>query len=337
LNVTIAVAAIMWLGVTLYTLFGGADFGGGFWDLFAGNAQKGKKQRQLIEHSIGPVWETNHVWLIFVLVIMWTCFSKFFGSVTSTLWIPFTLAAFGIIARGSGFAFRNSVKKVWQKRIFGATFAASSIITPFFFGTIAGAVASGNVPLGVGAGDPIRSWLNPVSVMIGLLAVTVCAYLAAVFLTGDARRTGDIQLVQQFRRRALGSGIVAGLVATIGIFLFHGDAQTLTYELTHRGLPLIVLSAIAGVSTIFLLYRNYFVTARLSAALAITAVVWGWAVAQYPYLLNPELTLSQAAAEPAVMRAILVSLGIGAIILIPSLIWLYTLFSKGNTPNSHLG
>jgi cytochrome d ubiquinol oxidase subunit II len=326
-------AAIMLFGVTFYTLFGGADFGGGFWDLFAGNAQKGKKQRQLIERSIGPVWETNHVWLIFVLVIMWTCFSKLFGSVTSTLWIPFTLAAFGIIARGAGFAFRKVVKKVWQKRIFGATFAAASIITPFFFGTIAGAVASGNIPMGVGAGDPIRSWLNPVSFMIGVLAVTVCAYLAAVYLTADARRSGDQQLIVAFRRRALGSGLVAGIVVTSGIFLFHSHAQTLTHELTHRGLPLIVLSAVAGLTTIGLLYGNYFATARISAALAVTAVVWGWAVAQYPYLLNPGLTISQAAAEPAVLKATLISLGVGAILLVPSLVWLYTLFQHDDKPS----
>jgi cytochrome d ubiquinol oxidase subunit II len=330
-------ASIMWLGVTLYTLFGGADFGGGFWDLFAGNSKKGKKQRQLIERSIGPVWETNHVWLIFVLVIMWTCFSKLFGSVTSTLWIPFTLAAFGIIARGAGFAFRKSVKKVWQKRIFGATFATASIVTPFFFGTIAGAVASGNVPLGVGVGDPIHSWLNPVSIMVGALAVIVCAYLAAVYLTADARRSGDQQLVAQFRRRALCSGTVAGAVAAGGIFLFHGHAQTLTRALTHQGLPLIILSAATGLVTMVLLYRNHFAIARLSAALAVTAVVWGWAVAQYPHLLNSGLTITQAAAEPAVLRATLISLGIGAVILVPSLVWLYTLFQQGDTPNNIRG
>lgn len=332
MNLANIMAAIMWLGVTLYALFGGADFGGGFWDMFAGNAKKGKNQRQLIEHSIGPVWETNHVWLIFVLVIMWTCFSKLFGSVTSTLWIPFTLAAFGIIARGAGFGFRKSVNKLWQQRLFGATFAAASIITPFFFGTIAGAVASGRVPVGVGAGDPIRSWLNPVPIMVGILAVTICAYLAAVYLTADARRSGDQRLVQQFRRRALVSGVVAGIVAIAGIFLFHSHAQTLTHQLTHRGLPLIILSAVAGIATIALLYGGYFISARLSAAVAVTAVIWGWGAAQYPHLLNPGLTISQAAAEPAVLKATLISLAIGAVFLVPSLIWLYVLFQQSDNP-----
>jgi len=324
-------ATIMWLGVTFYALFGGADFGAGFWDLFAGNAKHGNDQRKLIEHSIGPVWETNHVWLIFVLVIMWTCFPTLYGSVTSTLWIPFTLAAFGIIARGSTFAFRKVVVKTWQRRIFGATFAFSSIVTPFFLGTIVGAVALGRVPLGVGKGNEITSWLSPPCIMIGILAVTVCAYLAAVYLTADARRSGNMKLVAQFRNRALGAGIVAGIVSMGGILFLHTAAPTLTHGLTHRGLPLVVLSGIAGAVTLGLLYIERFVAARISAALAVVCVIWGWAAAQYPYVLGSQLTIAHAASEPAVLHATFVSLCVGAVILIPSLAWLYMLFQQGDT------
>jgi cytochrome bd ubiquinol oxidase subunit II len=153
-------AAVMWLGVTAYALFGGADFGAGFWDLVAGGARRGERQRALIEHSIGPVWEANHVWLIFILVVMWTAFPGLFGAVSSTLWIPLTVAALGVIARGSAFAFRKNVTVLWQRRILGAAFAASSVLTPFFLGAAAGAVASGRVPPGVGAGNAVLSWWN---------------------------------------------------------------------------------------------------------------------------------------------------------------------------------
>ncbi len=326
---TLAVA--MWLGVTFYALFGGADFGAGFWDLVAGGAQRGDRQRRLIEHSIGPVWEANHVWLIYILVVMWTCFPGLFGAVSSTLWIPLTLAAFGVIARGSAFAFRKTVTENWQRRIFGAGFAASSVITPFFLGAIAGAVASGRVPPGVGRGDAITSWWNPVSVLTGVLAVAVCAYLAAVYLTADARRSGDESLTVGFRRRALVAGVVAGVVAAVGLVLLHADAPDLAHGLAHRGLPLVVVSAVAGVTCLGLLYRRHFLAARLSAATAVTAVLWAWALSQYPHLLDPGMTITQGAASGSVLRATLICLGIGAVLLVPSLTWLYVLFQRPNS------
>ncbi len=321
-------AGVMWIGVTCYALFGGADFGAGFWDLLAGGDRRGDRQRRLIEHSIGPVWEANHVWLIFVLVVMWTCFPGLFGAVSSTLYIPLTLAAFGVIARGSAFAFRKTVTQTWQRRAFGAAFAASSIITPFFLGAAAGGVASGRVPPGIGTGRPVTSWWNPVSVLTGILAVVVCAYLAAVYLTGDARRAGDPDLITGFRLRALGAGLVAGIVAAAGLILLHQDARALYHGLLHRGLPMVVVSAAAGTASLVLLYRRRFLTARLTAAAAVTAVLWAWALAQYPQLLNPGLTISQAAATRAVLSATAISLGVGAVLLVPSLAWLYLLFQR---------
>jgi len=321
-------AGVMWIGVTCYALFGGADFGAGFWDLLAGGDRRGDRQRRLIEHSIGPVWEANHVWLIFVLVVMWTCFPGLFGAVSSTLYIPLTLAAFGVIARGSAFAFRKPVTQTWQRRAFGAAFAASSIITPFFLGAAAGGVASGRVPPGIGTGRPVTSWWNPVSVLTGILAVVVCAYLAAVYLTGDARRAGDPDLITGFRLRALGAGLVAGIVAAAGLILLHQDARALYHGLLHRGLPMVVVSAAAGTASLVLLYRRRFLTARLTAAAAVTAVLWAWALAQYPQLLNPGLTISQAAATRAVLSATAISLGAGAVLLVPSLAWLYLLFQR---------
>ncbi len=202
-----ALLALMWAGVTAYALFGGADFGAGFWDLLAGGPRRGSAQRQLIEHAIGPVWEANHVWLIFVLVMLWTGFPEAFAAIASSLYVPLTLVAVGVILRGAGFAFRKAVTGVALERLFGATFAASSVITPFFLGTVAGAVASGRVPAGIAEAHPVRSFVNPTSVLGGVLAVVACAYLAAVYLTADARRADDGALVEAFRLRALVSGI----------------------------------------------------------------------------------------------------------------------------------
>jgi cytochrome d ubiquinol oxidase subunit II len=328
MSLAITMAAVIWLGVTCYALFGGADFGAGFWDLLAGGARRGAARRKLIEHSIGPVWEANHVWLIFVLVVMWTCFPRLFGAVSSTLWIPLTLAAFGVIVRGSAFAFRKTVTEIWQRRIFGAAFAASSVITPFFLGAAAGAVAAGRVPPGVGTGHPVTSWWSPVPVMTGILAVVVCAYLAAVYLTADARRSGDTTLVAWFRWRALGAGVAAGAIAAGGLLFLHQDATALYHGLTHRGLPLVIVSAAAGVTSLGLLYRRRFLVARLTAALAVAAVLWGWAAAQYPKLLDPGLTIGQAAASHSVMVATLISLAAGTVLLVPSLVWLYILFQR---------
>lgn len=323
-----AAAGVLWIGVTCYALFAGADFGAGFWDLLAGGASGGRPQRKLIEHSIGPVWEANHVWLIFVLVLMWTCFPGLFGDVASTLYVPLSAAGIGVIIRGSAFAFRKTVTATWQQRIFGAGFALSSVITPFFLGATAGAVAAGRVPARVGGGSPISSWWNPMSAMTGALAVVTCAYLAAVYLTADARRSGDAVLVAQFRARAIAAGLAAGGIAALGLAFLHHDAASLFHGLIHRGLPLVIVSAAGGLASLGLLHRRHFLTARITAAVAVAAVLWAWAVAQYPYLLGGRLTIAAAAASREVLTATLISMAVGAAILLPSLAWLYSLFQK---------
>lgn len=322
------VLVLMWLGLTAYALFGGADFGGGFWDLFAGNPQKGSAQRALIERSIGPVWEANHVWLIFVLVVLWSGFPHVFAAIASTLYVPLTLAAFGIILRGSGFVFRKVVHELPLKRLFGASFALSSILTPFFLGTVAGAVASGRVPVGNAEGDPVSSWLNPTSILGGVMAVGVCAYLAAVYLTADAERQNRPDLTEAFRNRGLVMAIVTGAAALAGIFVLRADAPELFRGLTHRGLPLIVASALGGLASIFLLARHRYVLARIAAAIAVTAVIWGWGAAQYPEMLVDELTVARAASAPATLKAVLVSLVVGSVLFIPGLFWLLSLFQR---------
>jgi cytochrome d ubiquinol oxidase subunit II len=315
-------------GLIAYALFGGADFGGGVWDLLAGGTERGHRVRDRIERSIGPVWEANHVWLIFVLVVLWTGFSGAFAAAVTTLYVPLTLAGFGMIARGAAFAYRKSVSTPGMRRFFGAAFALSSLLTPFFLGAVVGGVASGRVPPGIAEGDVLTSWANPTSFLGGTLAVLVCAYLAAVFLCGDARRDGEHDLAGAFRLRALVTAAVTGAVGLAGIAVLHADAPLLFDGLTGRGLPVVVLSVVAGLGALALLVARRYTVARIASALAVTAILVGWAVGQYPYVLLPSLTVDQAATGHTTLVALLVALGAGALVLVPSLAYLYVLFQR---------
>src|SRR3954454_7026298 len=206
----------MFLGVIVYALLGGADFGSGFYDLTAGGGEGGARLRTLVDHSIGPVWEANHVWLIYILVIWWTGFPTAFAAAMSTLFIPMALALAGIVLRGATFAFRKYAATLPQARLFGAVFAGSSLISPFFLGTVAGAIASGRVPA-EGYGNRLDSWLNPTSLVGGCLAVASCVFLAGVFLTADASRSGDTSLADGLRGRTLAVGGVTGLIVFAGL------------------------------------------------------------------------------------------------------------------------
>ena len=324
------VLAAMFVGLTAYVLFAGADFGAGVWDLFAGGTRRGRAQRELIEHSLAPVWEANHVWLIFVLVVLWTGFPPAFAAVASTLYIPLTLAALGMIARGSAFAFRKTVPSLRVQRFFGAAFAFSSFVTPFFLGTVVGGIASGRIPPGIAAGDVVTSWLNPTSVLGGLLAIGVCAYLAAVLLCADAQREVSAELAERFRGRALLTAVLVGVVAAAGVVVLRADAPRLFDGLLHRGLPLMILSALAGVASIALLIRRRYGWARITAGLAVVAVLWGWAAGQYPYLQPPDVTIADAAASRRTLVTMLVSLLLGTVLLVPALGYLYVLFQRGH-------
>jgi cytochrome d ubiquinol oxidase subunit II len=322
------VLSVMFVGLIAYGLFGGADFGAGIWDLLAGGTRRGARQRDLIERSIAPIWEANHVWLIFVLVVLWTAFSSAFAAVVTTLYIPLTLAAFGMIARGAAFAFRKSITTLGMRRFLGAAFALSSLLTPYFLGAVVGGVASGRVPAGIAEGDVVTSWINPTSLLGGLLAVLVCAYLAAVFLCADARREGAEDLADQFRVRALGTATVTGLVGIAGLFVLRADAPLLFDGLTGRAAPIVVVSVLAGVAALVLLVTRRYAWARIASALAVTAILVGWAVAQYPYLLVPEVTIEEAAGGRATLVAMLVALVAGAVVLVPALVYLYVLFQR---------
>jgi cytochrome d ubiquinol oxidase subunit II len=322
-----AVAVVLVVGVTMYAVFGGADFGAGLWSLLAGG-EGGRRPRELIDWAIGPVWEANHVWLIFVLVVLWTGFPSAFEAIFSTLFIPLSLAALGIVLRGSGFAFQHSARRAGGRALATTVFGAASVLTPFFLGTVVGAVAGGRVPVGNAAGDPVTSWLNTLSLVTGALFVATGAYLASVFLVSDAHRAGTHDLERYFGKRALVAAIVTGALAAAGLVALHADARAVFDGLEHDGLPLVVLSVVCGAAVVVLLWRGARRGTRLLAAGAVVSVIWGWAVAQHPEILPPSLTVSDAAAPGATLKALLIIFGIAVLVVLPSIGLLFTLVQR---------
>jgi cytochrome d ubiquinol oxidase subunit II len=332
--VILLAAGALFTGILLYALFGGADFGAGFWDLTAGGARRGREPRALIDQSLGPVWEANHVWLIFCLVVAWTAFPLAFAAVMTSLYVPLGLAALGIVLRGSGFAFRKASVHTEAQRVNGAAFAASSVVTPFFLGTVAGGVASGRVPDG-GSTGPLVAWLNPTGILAGTMAVAICAYLAAVFLTAEARLRQRPSLEDYFRRRSILTAAVAGAIAAGGIAVVRADATYLFDRLLRGpGLSFVLVSAVAGLATLVLLRHADPRVLRVLASAAVTSVVMGWAVAQYPYLLGDHLTITDAAAPASTLRAVVVVFVAAALLCLPSLALLYLLQQRGHLDTS---
>ena len=324
MSLATVVAAIMFSGVLAYAIFAGADFGSGVWDLTAGGPERGGPMRSLIDDSIGPVWEANHVWLIFVLVYMWTAFPDAFAAICETLFVPLTLAGFGIVLRGSAFAFRKFASNVSEARFFGAIFASSSVLTPFFFGAVVGAVASGRVPLD-GSGHRWRSWMTQTSLVGGVLAVLTTAFLAAVFLTAEAARQGNPDLTAACRRRAVGSGVVTGVVAVTGIAPLHHDAPLLFDRLTGRALPVVLVSAAAGLTSLVLLVQERPTSARVAAVVAVASVVAGWGLAQYPWVLVEAAHIDDIAAPRSTLWSLVIVFALAAVMVLPALGYLYWL------------
>jgi cytochrome bd ubiquinol oxidase subunit II len=325
-----APAILILVGIAAYIVLAGADFGAGLWYLLAGPGPKGRPVRNFTYHAMAPVWEANHVWLIFVLVVTWTAYPAAFGSIASTLAAALFVAAVGIIMRGTTYALRSGAAADRESEgVTGFIFGASSLLTPFALGAAIGGIASGRVPVGNAAGDLATSWLNPTSIMTGVLAVATSGYLAAVYLAGDATRSGEAQLARTFQRRALIMGLVAGALAIAGLVVLRSDARALFDDLTSgAGIVAVIASAAAGVVTLALVRAQRYEPARFSAALAVAAIVAGWGIAQSPDIL-PGLTVRAAAAGHSTLVALLISIAAGLIVLLPSLALLFGLVLRG--------
>jgi cytochrome bd ubiquinol oxidase subunit II len=316
-------------GLVLYTGLGGADFGAGFWQLVAGRGQHAERVREHAHDAMAPVWEANHVWLIFVLTVFWTSYPTAFGSIASTLAVPLFIAVVGIIFRGAAYALRSGASSPRESGVVDTIFSVSSIVTPFALGAAIGGIATNRVPIGHAAGHLFSSWLNPTSVFVGVLAVASCAYLAAVYLAADAARDGHQAIEREFRARALAAGVVAGVLAISGLFVVNADRHGLFHSLvTGRALPAVIASFLAGLATLVLVLARRYEPARYGAALAIAAVIGGLALARWPTIL-PGLTVHQAAAgHDALVWIVVVVLG-GGVVLFPSLGLLFRLALTG--------
>ena len=354
LTIAEVTAWVIVVALNAYVLFGGADFGGGVWDLFASGPRR-EKQRTLISNAIGPIWEANHVWLIVVVVLLFVCLPRAFSGLATILHIPLSLMLIGIVLRGSAFVFRAySYGPRAEQRRWGQVFAVSSLVTPVVLGVCVGAVVSGAVgqalsvidvhaqlPLGippsVGAGSTgpvdfaslyVRPWLTPFALAVGVMTLALFSFLAAVYLTVEAE--GDRELQDDFRQRALlaaGASLVTA-VAALAIGVTSGGVMARLVG-TGWSVPLLVASMVAAAVAITALVRRRYRMARVAAGAQVTLILWGWALAQFPLIVPPHLTINASAAPARVLTETLIVLAGGAVILIPSLWYLIRVFKTG--------
>ncbi|MDH6109311.1 cytochrome d ubiquinol oxidase subunit II [Kitasatospora sp. MAP12-15] len=322
------IAWVLVLAVAAYACAGGTDYGAGFWDLVAGGAARGERPRRLIDHAMGPVWEVNNVWLVFVLILMWTGFPTMFEAVFEALWLPLALAAVGLVLRGAGFALRKPAHRLSRRRLYGAVFAISSLLTPFFLGAVLGGIASGRVAVGVTASAD--AWANPTSVLTGLLAIGAVAFLGAVFLCCDARRFGADDLVGYFRLRALLALGAIVLLALIGLPVTHGDAHYVWHGFTGGlGLLFVLLALASGIVTAVLLARRSYRWCRYTAVASVALTVFGWGFAQRPYLLPTSLTVAQAAGASTTLGWLVIVTVVAIVLVGPAVVLLYWMDTHG--------
>ena len=324
------VAATILVSLNAYALSGGADFGGGVWDLLA-TGPRAAKQRELVEKAIAPIWEANHVWLVLVIVLLFTAFPPVFARLSTVLHIPLTLLLAGIVMRGSAFVFRAyDLRGDAAHHRWGRVFAIASLISPLLLGVVIGAIASGTIA------EPdsrsfvsayVHSWLSSFSVLVGLLTLVLFAFLAAVYLTVEAR---DRALQEDFRFRALVTAMIVFVVAGAALVAARAAAPAVGYALTEGPAALVIhaATAAAAITAIAALYARRYRLARAAAAAQVSLILWGWAVSQLPYLVPPDLRVEDSAAPDTTLRLLLVALALGLVVLVPSLRYLYRVFKR---------
>jgi cytochrome d ubiquinol oxidase subunit II len=317
----------MGVALCLYFLFGGADFGGGVWDLLA-SGPRAADQRRAVAAAIGPVWEANHVWLILVVVLLFTGFPVAFAAISVALHVPLTLFLVGVVLRGSAFAFRALDASTGQKR-FGLVFSIASTIAPVLLGMIVGALVSGNIRVqdGIVTSGFFAAWLAPFPLALGLFALALCALLAATYLTVE---TTDEALREDFRRRALAAAVAVGVAALLAFVLAAGGAPWVRTALASRpwSWPFHLLTGGAAITVIAALYTRRFRLARAAVAAQTALILLGWVLAQIPYLIVPDVTLHGSAASPRTQRLLLIALAAGVPVLVPSLLLLFRVFKR---------
>ena len=328
---TEAVAAVLWLSLTAYAVLAGADFGGGVWDALA-SGPRARRQRQAVAIAMGPVWEANHVWLIFMIVGLFTAFPTAFAALAVALYLPLTAAMTGIVLRGAAFAFRaHGREAAGATSPWGVIFGAASVLTPAFLGAAAAAVASGAIRVADGRviSGPLAGWTTLFAADLALLSVSLCAYLAATYLVVETQAEPDLQA--DFRRRAVWAGVASGAFALAGLALAWFTAPQLAGELLGRGLPLLALALLNGPLALVAVLRGRPRIARIAVAAQVMFVLWAWAIGQWPLLVPPDLSIDATASPAATLSLLLVVVAAGMALLLPSLYVLFRVF-KGRNP-----
>lgn len=320
------IGAFMLLALSAYAVLGIADFGGGVWDLLA-RGPRANAQKKVISQAMGPVWESNHVWLIFFLIMLLTAFPKGYSNLSIAMFVPFHLVLLGIVLRGAAFVFRSpgTSAATGQEGLWGPVFGVASVITPFLLGMAVGAVSSGGIRIvddNVIA-PPLDSWLSPFALGMGVFTLTIAAYLAAVYLMAETK--GELQ--QDFRQRALVSGTLTGILSGVMLIMMAYYTPWLWERFTHgTGVLLLVAGAMLLIFSFFFVMKEKYVWARVTAAGQVIVLLWGWALAQWPYIMYPDLTLMDAKAPDATIRFVLQIVPVGMIVLVPSLWLLFRVF-----------
>lgn len=328
MSVALAALVLVWLGFIAYVVLGGADFGAGVWDLLA-SGPTARRQHQFISKVLGPVWEANHVWLIFLLVGLMNIFSVAFAIFMSALFVPLMLALAGIVLRGAGFIFRTHTLREEDlfTRLWSRVFSLSSLLTPFFLGAAAAAVAGGQIHISAAStGDLLIGWISPFSLAVGVMAVLQCATIAAVYLAAEARATHEDDFAASYRLKALISGTLVSALGVVCISLSIGQAPWLWQGLLAYAWPYAIAAILAGSLVLFTLAQHRYRLASLFVILETALMLFSWGIAQYPYILPPSLTIEQAANAPQVVATLLVVMIIGMLIVIPSLLFLFRVF-----------
>lgn len=324
-------ALAMLLSLVLYVLLGGADFGGGIWDLLA-SGPRASTQRRAIEAAIAPVWEANHVWLILLIVLLFTCFPLGYSVASIALHVPLTLMLFGIVLRGSAFVFRQYGGREYDRR-WGLVFAVASLVTPFFLGVSLGAITSGAIRLEdeVVVSGMFETWVARFPATIGVFTLTLFAYLAAVYLAAENADTP--RLSDDFRFRALVSSVAVALLALLA-------AGTAEPSMAFRNallaswwsVPLQIATGLSAVVAFLALAMRRLELARASAIVQVSLIVIGWGLAQRPYIIAPDITLQEAAAPRLTLELVAFALAIGSLLLFPSLAGLFRVFKLPRRP-----
>jgi cytochrome d ubiquinol oxidase subunit II len=327
LPLEVIIAGVMVGALIIYALLGGADYGGGVWDLFA-FGRRAREQRALVAEAIGPVWEANHVWLILVIVVLFTAFPPAFAAISTALHIPLTLLLIGIVLRGTTFTFRTyDVQRDEVQRRWSLVFSIASIITPVLLGITLGAIASGSIRSknGVVISGIFNSWLAPFPFAVGLFALALFAFLAAVYLTLE---TPNYELQEDFRLRALVAGIAVGLLALIVFLLAGTGAPTVRAGISRSwwALALHFVTAVFATAAFYSLWTRRYGWARVCAGAQVTLILLGWAFAQYPHLVEPDITITSAAGPAITLRLLLAALAAGGLLLFPSYYYLFRIF-----------